>query len=138
MVTLGIADAIDFDRLILVFDGDVSAARARLGPILDATNPDLRDFRATGGKLLLYHGCGDAAVSPLASIAYYDAVRAQVGVDDYFRLFMVPGMGHCGGVTGPAYFGNVGLGDPRALRDTERDVFSALEAWVERGTPPGR
>ena len=65
-------------------------------------------------------------------------MRGQTGVDDYYRLFMVPGMGHCGGVAGPAYFGNVGLGNPRAQPDRERDVFSALEAWVERGTPPDR
>jgi feruloyl esterase len=128
----------DWEPGALDFDADAGAARTLIGPVLDATSPDLRGFRAAGGKLLQYHGWGDAAVSPLASIAYYEAVRAQIGVDDYYRLFMVPGMGHCGGVAGPAYFGNVGLGDPRALRDPERDVFSALEAWVERGTPPER
>jgi tannase/feruloyl esterase len=127
-----------WDPLTVDFDSDVAAARAALGPTLDATSPDLREFRAAGGKLLQYHGWGDAAVSPLASIAYYEAVRARTGADDFYRLFMVPGMGHCGGVVGPAYFGNVGLGDPRALRDPERDVFSALETWVERGTPPDR
>jgi feruloyl esterase len=125
-----------WDLRTLDFDRDVIIAKEKVGPILDATNADLRAFRASGGKLLQYHGWGDAAVSPLASIEYYDAVRALTSPDDFYRLFLVPGMGHCGGVAGPAYFGNVGLGDPVEGRDPERDVFSALERWVEQGVPP--
>jgi feruloyl esterase len=125
-----------WDLTSLDFDRDVAFAKQKVGPILDATNADLRAFRASGGKLLQYHGWGDAAVSPLASVEYYESVKALMDTDDFYRLFMVPGMGHCGGVGGAAYFGNVGLGDPVDGRDPERDVFSALERWVERGVAP--
>ena len=102
----------------LNFDTDVAFGDQKAGPVLNATNPDLRSFRANGGKLIQYHGWGDPAISPLSSIAYYDSVRAFLdrfpdarhqgsgSTQEFYRLFMVPGMGHCGGGVGANSFGN--------------------------------
>jgi feruloyl esterase len=109
---------------------------------LDSTNPDLNPFRDHGGKIILYQGWGDDAVSPLHTINYYkSAVTVATGVGkggdaltpenaefdkasgqagSFIRLFMVPGMNHCGGGTGPNVF----------------DGFSALVNWVEKKQAP--
>ena len=60
----------------LNFDKDVAFGDQKAGPVLNSTNPDLRSFRARGGKLIQYHGWGDAAIAPLSSIEYYENVRA--------------------------------------------------------------
>ena len=116
------------------FTADVALSDSKVGPFTNAMNPDLRSFRAHGGKLIQYHGWGDAAISPLNSINYYDNVRAFLSqypdargeasrpMEDFYRLFLVPGMGHCGGGAGPNRF----------------DAVSALEAWVEKGAAPER
>jgi len=121
-----------WDFRTLDFDADVAFGDRKAGSILSSNNPDLRSFRDRGGKLIQYHGWGDAAIAPLSSIEYYESVRAFLArfpdgrgdasrpVDDFYRLFMVPGMGHCGGAAGPNRF----------------DAFSALEQWVEKGTAP--
>ena len=94
-----------WDFRTLDFDRDVRIGDAKAGPILNATTPDLRSFRAGGGKLIQYHGWGDAAIPAPSSIEYYESVRAFFArypdarttgtppVDDFYRLFMVPGMG---------------------------------------------
>jgi feruloyl esterase len=132
----------DFRKLNL--DGDVAFGDAKAGAVLNSTNPDLRSFRANGGKLIQYHGWGDAAISPISSIDYYESVRAFLSRfpderreksdgGNFYRLFMVPGMGHCGGGVGPNSFGNAGTATPF---DPEHNVLAALEAWVERGKAP--
>jgi hypothetical protein len=70
---------------------------------INAINPDLSAFKAHGGKLLQYHGWNDQAISALNSIDYHDSVLKKMGAkqDDRYRLFMVPGMQHCGGGPGP-------------------------------------
>ena len=69
---------------------------------MDATDPDLSDFAGKGHKLVLWHGWSDAALSALASIRYFEeAEHLDPGVRDYFRLFMMPGVLHCGGGPGP-------------------------------------
>jgi tannase/feruloyl esterase len=102
------------------------AAEAKFGPILNATDPDLREFRRRGGKLLQYHGWSDPLIAPENSINYYESVEQVFGsrddVESFYRLFMAPGMSHCGGGTGPNAF----------------DLQPALEQWVERGTAPER
>jgi feruloyl esterase len=132
-----------WDFRTLNFDSDVTVGDEKTGSILNATSADLRPFRAHGGKLIQYHGWGDAAISPLNSIDYYESVRsflAQNGpsqpVQDFYRLFMVPGMGHCGGGIGATSFGNT-QGAASLSTDPERDVLSALERWVEKGVSPG-
>ena len=136
----------NWDFRTLNFDTDVEFGDAKAGPVLNATNPDLRSFRDNGGKLIQYHGWGDAAISPLSSIEYYESVRAFVGrfpdarhektdTMDFYRLFLVPGMAHCGGGIGPNDFGNAGNS---TRTDAEHNILSALEAWVERDTAPAK
>ena len=132
------------------FESDFAYAVEKTGGILNSTSPDLRSFRATGGKLLQYHGWGDAAIPASASIEYYDRVRtfmakypdgrstSPAAVDQFYRLFMVPGMGHCAGGIGPNTFGNGGRSAASPTADPDRDVVAALERWVERGVAPDR
>ena len=130
-----------WDFRTMNFDADVTVGDEKTGSILNATNVDLRQFGTHGGKLIQYHGWGDAAISPLNSIDYYDSVRsffAKSGaqpVQDFYRLFMVPGMGHCSGGIGATSFGNM-PGTASISTDPERDVLSALERWVEKGVSP--
>jgi len=68
---------------------------------MNATNPDLSTFRDLGGKLILWHGWSDAALTALASIGYFEEAEAlDPAVRSYFRLFMLPGVMHCS--AGPA------------------------------------
>ena len=79
---------------------------------LDATNPDLTKFAARGGKLILYHGWNDPAISPWNAIAYYNEVQKTMGAEkaaSFTRLYMLPGMEHCAGGPGPSAFGQLGL-----------------------------
>jgi feruloyl esterase len=102
-------------------DRDVPLLDQKLG-FVDAINPDLSKFKARGGKLLMYHGWADPAISPQNTIRYYESVLKTMGPDqgDWVRLFMVPGMGHCRG--GPGLNGF--------------DSALAIEQWVEQGTAP--
>jgi feruloyl esterase len=116
------------------FDRDVQFGDTKVGTVFNSTNPDLRSFRAEGGKLLQYHGWGDPAISALNSIDYYESVQTFLAkfpdarsasgrsTSDFYRLFMVPGMGHCGGGMGPNTF----------------DAFTPLESWVEKGIAPAQ
>jgi feruloyl esterase len=134
-----------WDFRTLNFDSDVAFGDAKLGAVLNSTNPDMRSFRARGGKLIQYHGWGDAAIAPANSIEYYESVRSFLArfpdgrgessrpVEDFYRLFMVPGMAHCGGGAGPNSFGN---GPVLPGAGPERDIFAALERWVETGVAP--
>ena len=65
-----------WDYRRLTFDSGVAQADRKAGSVVDSTNPDLRSYRARGGKLIQYHGWGDAAISPLNSIDYYESVRS--------------------------------------------------------------
>ncbi len=89
---------------------------------INATNPDLKRFTAHGGKMILYHGWTDTNITPQATVEYYEKVTAQMGAAaaQSVRLFMVPGMNHCGGGEGPNVF----------------RMTSALEQWVEEGKAP--
>ncbi len=116
-------------------DHDVKLADDSLGRILNAADPDLKHFKDRGGKLILYHGWSDAAIPPTATIQYYHRVESKMGAgntESFVRLFMVPGMQHCGGGPGPSNFGQgvVTGGDP------QHDVNAAIEHWVEQGTAP--
>src|SRR6185369_6390548 len=102
----------------------------RLQPFMDAfspTEPDLSKLRGRGGKLVIYHGWADPALSALATIAYYDEVVKKAGgrqqSDRFAALYLAPGMHHCQG-TGPG---------PNRF-----DMVTALDEWVERGTAPSR
>jgi feruloyl esterase len=91
--------------------------------IYDATNPDLRRFSKAGGRLLMWHGWSDPHISPLNSIAYFSAMQELMGkaqVGEFARLFLFPGLYHCGGGDGLFQF----------------DVLTPLMAWVEGGQAP--
>ena len=118
-------------------DRDWKAAVDKVGRDLDADSTDLRAFRARGGKLILYHGWSDAAIPAQHTIDYYNAVAATMGSADaasFIRLYMVPGMQHCGGGSGATVFGQQA---PGAAGDPEHNVSAALERWVEQGIAPG-
>jgi feruloyl esterase len=118
---------IDYDRAVRLAD-------EKVGAILNNSSPDLRAFRRAGGKLILWHGWADPLISPLHTLEYYQKVAAlfahgasreneQVaGIEDFARLFLAPGVNHCGGGPGPDQF----------------DAVGALESWVERGVAPER
>lgn len=105
------------------FDFDRDPARTgEIRRLLNATDPDLSAFRSRGGKLLMYFGWADPALTPFMGIDYYEKALAAngPGTRDFFRLFMVPGMFHCRGGVGTDRF----------------DAMSALINWVENGTAP--
>jgi feruloyl esterase len=114
--TFNFEDPEDFATLV---DAD-----ARYAPHINATDPDLTAFNELGGKLILWHGWADQNIAPQNSINYYNNVAAVVGdeaaTQEFLRLFMVPGMGHCQGGPGPGNF----------------DALAALEQWVEEGVAP--
>ena len=105
------------------FDFDKDPARlAEIRRLLNAADPDLTLFRKRGGKLLMYFGWADTALTPFMAIDYYEKAVAANGPDttDFVRLFMVPGMFHCRG----------GFGTDRL------DAMTALINWVENGAAP--
>ena len=117
-------------------DKDVKAADDKTGPILNATDPNLRAFMKRGGKLILYHGWSDASIAPQNTINYYQSVVARMGQRNsgkFVRLFMVPGLEHCTGGQGTYSFGQWGT---VAKADPEHDISLALERWVEEGIAP--
>jgi feruloyl esterase len=113
----------NWDYKTFNFDSDLDKTR-QASVSMDALNPDLRPFFARGGKLVQYHGWGDPQISPGSSVAYYESVVKALGgaskVHDNYRLFMVPGMAHCGGGDGTSSF----------------DMLSVLEQWVEQKKAP--
>jgi feruloyl esterase len=106
------------------FDKDVARGDRPENVIMNATNPDMKAFFSHGGKLLLYHGWSDPQVPTLNTIKYYKGVVKNLGgadkAADRVRLFLAPGMGHCGGGEGPSVFDKIG----------------PLERWVEQGSAP--
>jgi len=120
---------------------DVRAADETMS-ILNSDDPDLNPFRARAGKMIQYAGWSDSAISPQYDIIYYRSVMQAVGglaeTQEFYRLFMAPGMAHCGGGPGANAFGNIfGLNGPNPS-DPSEDVLSALDQWVEQGIAPHR
>ncbi|MCL2430507.1 MAG: tannase/feruloyl esterase family alpha/beta hydrolase [Alphaproteobacteria bacterium] len=113
-------------------------ADLRTGAILNSIDPDLHPFKLRGGKLIQYVGWSDSAISPRNDINYYTAVSDVMGgpqdTEDFYRMFMVPGMAHCGGGPGANAFGN-GANGPNPS-DPADDVLSALDHWVVDGAAP--
>lgn len=114
----------DWDYKTFRFDSDLVRITEAEKSELNAMNPNLRPFRDHGGKLIQYHGWSDPQISPASSPMYYKSVAAELGngsdVQKFYRLFMVPGMAHCGGGDGASTF----------------DMLSSLEQWVEKDKAP--
>ena len=120
------------------FDRDLQKADDIVGKLVDQRSADVKSFKARGGVAIVYQGWQDPVVNAVDTIAYYERVRDQQGsqaaTDQFFRLFMVPGMGHCGGGTGATTFGN--QGGPAPVVDADHDLLSALDRWVEQRRAP--
>ena len=90
----------------------------------DATNPNLHPFLAAGGKLILWHGGNDSALSITSTTAYYQRVVAAMGgqsnTDQFVRFYTAPGVNHCGGGPGA----------------DSADLLTALDRWVTRHREP--
>lgn len=115
-----------WDYLSFNPETDFNRAEKTIGSLMNSIDPNLKPLFAHGGKLLQYHGWADPGIPPGSSVNYYKSVVERMGgkakVDDSYRLFMVPGMGHCGGGDGASTF----------------DMVSALDQWVVEGKAPDR
>lgn len=122
---LSFYDDLPPDAALLAFDFDRDPQRlALMERLYNAQNPDLRRFKARGGKLILYHGWDDIEIPAALTLDYYQLAERSMGgaatTRDFFRLFMVPGMAHC----------------RRGHGADAIDWLGALEDWVERGRAP--
>jgi len=99
-----------------------------MASLYNADNPDLGEFAARGGKIIVYHGWADPMVTPYRTLRYVEDVQQMMGgparTGQFLRLFMLPGFDHCGIQSGPG------------ANDAGFDPLPALEAWVERGVAP--
>lgn len=120
------------------FERGFRESQEKFHAVIGTDDPNLSGFRADGGKIITYHGWADQLIFPLGSIDYFNRVVAANGglkrVQDFERLFMVPGMNHCAGGAGAVNFGQSGV-VPVSL-DPEHDAVLALERWVEEGVAP--
>jgi len=105
-------------------DADLALALKNGGNEIDAISPDLSKFKARGGKVILYHGWADPGPAPENTVNYLNAVQKQLGGNnnDWMRLFLLPGVAHCGGGVGP----------------DQADYLTPLEKWREGGTAPAQ
>ena len=121
------------------FDADLPFAESKVGSLADVIDADLASAKQQGVKIIQYHGWNDQVLQPEYSPAYYELVMAEMGglagTQDFYRLFMVPGMAHCYRGPGANSFGGVGQQIPPA-RDAVYDLQTALEEWVEQGVVP--
>ena len=112
------------NSLTYVWDSDPGALFA-LAALNDATNPNLQPFLGAGGKLILWHGGNDSALSNKATAAYVAQVTAAVGgaanTEQFMRFYVAPGVDHCAGGPGA----------------DQVDLLTPLDRWVTRGRAPG-
>ncbi len=114
----------DWDYTTYDFDVDPERTAALGIPeLLNAVDPDLSSVKNKGAKIIHYHGWVDTVVTPFMSINYYEEVRAVLGeeaTEDFYKLYMIPGMHHC--------MGGVGC--------STVDWLTPLISWVEKGIAP--
>jgi hypothetical protein len=108
------------------FEAGFQKSRALFNRVIGSDDPDLRQFRRDGGKVLIWHGLSDQLIFPEGTMDYYERVIDKAGglkeTQSFARLFLAPGVGHCGGGNGPSSF----------------DMFAELVKWVESGQAPER
>ncbi|MBY6196072.1 tannase/feruloyl esterase family alpha/beta hydrolase [Vibrio hangzhouensis] len=111
-------EAVDFT--LYQFD-NLSSDGQQVAQLLNATNPDLSEFRNNGGKLILWTGLNDMAISPQSTIDYYQAVlEHDASAAEDVRLFLLPGVDHCAGGAGPFWV----------------DFIEEAEGWLNTGDAP--
>jgi feruloyl esterase len=109
-----------FDFLKLDLGRQFDRAQRKMA-VIDSADPDLAAFKKRGGKLIQFHGWNDPAIPAKSSIRYYEDVRKTMGdPSGFYKLYLVPGMLHCGGGPGPS---NV-------------DWLSELDQWVTADKAP--
>jgi len=161
-----VLDGTPFDFHTFNFTSDVDFFDAKLAGIINSNNPDLSVFKGRGGKLLMWHGWTDTTLEPRSSVNYYNSVVAVTGsglglvglldegadngplhsqrrqnlesTQEFFRLFMAPGVNHCGGGAGPNSSFAYTLGNAVGSLDADHDILAALDRWVEQGIAPDK
>lgn len=107
---------------------------------INTDDPDLRRFRAAGGKMLMYHGLADVLIMPQGSIHYYNSVVREMGnlkaVQRFYRFFLIPGMTH--GLGNGATNANANPPLPRNAASGTQQLYDELTNWVEQGEAPTR
>jgi|HubBroStandDraft_2_1064218.scaffolds.fasta_scaffold06588_3 hypothetical protein len=123
---------------------DSMRADQEIGPLLNSNDPDLSAFAARGGKLILFQGWADAAITPFGTIQYYRDIQRKMGNNEaqqFVRLFMAPGMMHCSGGPGPDNFDAVAAVDQwRQKNEAPESLLAskyAVSAAALTGAPPG-
>ncbi len=114
-----------WDHQTFDLEKSLALSEAKLAPIVSAVDPNLKAFAERGGKLMIWHGWSDAALPPQNTIDYFKSVQAKLGdrrSQSFLRLYMAPGMQHCGGGPGPNSFTS--------------EMSVAIERWVEEGVAP--
>jgi feruloyl esterase len=147
------------------FNDDVALFDGKLAALINSTNPDLSAFRNRGGKLIMWHGWADSLLEARSTLHYYNSVVAVTGAgldlnelmqlggvngpvhakrrqrladtQEWFRLYMAPGVTHCGGGLGPSSTFAYTLGNPAGPNHPDYDALAALDRWVEHGIAPG-
>jgi feruloyl esterase len=108
---------------------------------MNATDPNLEEFRKLGHKLIYYHGAADPLIPAQNGVNYYETVVAsQKGLErtqGFYRTFLVPGLYHCAGGPGPIAFGTAEPA-PATQTDADHDIMRSLERWVEQGNAPAK
>jgi len=113
----------EFDLDTFGFEPEDLRRYNSLASIFNATDTDISAFRDAGGKLIMWHGLADPGVPAEGTLHYYNAVRERLGTstDDFLTMYLLPGVGHCGGGHGPDRI----------------NLVNAIMAWVEDGVAPG-
>jgi feruloyl esterase len=111
----------EYDAMTFNYDRDTALVE-RWSKLADAKETDLSRFRKSGGKLIMTYGWADQILQPMMGITYYEGLVAKNGrnTPDFARLFMMPGVAHCGGGVGP----------------DRHDAVTAVIDWVEKGKAP--
>jgi len=125
-------------------DRDSARADKEIGPLLNSNDPNLSTFAARGGKLILFQGWADAAITPFGTIQYYRDIQRKMGTKEaqrFVRLFMAPGMMHCSGGPGPNSFDAVAAVDQWRQKDAAPESIPAAKyadsPAALTGAPPG-
>lgn len=125
---------------------DIDVVDRKIGAVFNATSPDLREFQAHHGKMIMFMGWQDPVGAADEAINYYEAVEATASgtspaqrrkqTQESLRLYMVPGMAHCAGGPGATHFSTATRDSEPPVSDAQHDMAVALQEWVEKGVAP--